>query len=55
MEVLMAAADIGMFRGGASVVGEASIASLPSIIIPGSFSDQSANAEILRTAGASIV
>ena len=55
MEVLMAAADIGIFRGGASVVGEASIASLPSIIIPGSFSDQSANAEILRTAGASIV
>ena len=55
MEELMAAADLGIFRGGASVIGEASIASLPSIIIPGLFSDQSANAEVLKTAGASIV
>jgi len=55
MEELMAAADLGIFRGGASVIGEASIASLPSIIIPGPFSDQSANAEVLRTAGASII
>jgi len=55
MEELMAAADLGIFRGGASVIGEASIASLPSIVIPGLFSDQSANAEVLRAAGAAIV
>ena len=55
MPTLMIAADIGVFRGGASVLGEAPATGLPLIVIPGNFSDQQLNAELLRKHGAAII
>ena len=55
MPTLMIAADIGVFRGGASVLGEAPATGLPLIVIPGSFSDQQLNAEFLKKHGAAVV
>ncbi len=55
MPNLMVAADVGVFRGGASILGEAPAAGLPLIVIPGNFSDQHLNAEFLRKHGAAIV
>ncbi len=55
MPSLMIAADIGVFRGGASVLGEAPATGLPLIVIPGNFSDQQLNAELLRKHGAAII
>ena len=53
----MFAADLAVMRAGASVLGELPAASLPSILIPGTFAGghQRENARWLADAGAAIV
>ncbi|MEO8539811.1 MAG: UDP-N-acetylglucosamine--N-acetylmuramyl-(pentapeptide) pyrophosphoryl-undecaprenol N-acetylglucosamine transferase [bacterium] len=54
---LMVAADLGVFRAGASVLGEIPAANLPSILVPGTFAGghQRNNARWLADAGAGVV
>jgi UDP-N-acetylglucosamine--N-acetylmuramyl-(pentapeptide) pyrophosphoryl-undecaprenol N-acetylglucosamine transferase len=54
---LLAAADLGVFRAGASTLGELPAFGLPSVLIPGSFASghQRHNAEHLAGAGAAVV
>lgn len=54
---LMLAADVGVFRAGASVLGEVPAAALPSVLIPGTFAGghQRNNARWLEDNGAAIV
>jgi UDP-N-acetylglucosamine--N-acetylmuramyl-(pentapeptide) pyrophosphoryl-undecaprenol N-acetylglucosamine transferase len=51
----MAAADLALMRAGASALGELPLTGLPAILVPGSFSDQAANAAYLANRGAAIV
>ena len=53
----MVAADLGVFRAGASVLGEVPAAALPSILIPATYAGghQRNNARWLADAGAAIV
>jgi UDP-N-acetylglucosamine--N-acetylmuramyl-(pentapeptide) pyrophosphoryl-undecaprenol N-acetylglucosamine transferase len=57
LPVLMKAADLGVFRAGASVLGEIPAAGLPSVLIPGSFAGghQRDNARWLAEGGAAVV
>jgi len=52
MAYAMAAADLAVMRAGASTLGELPAMGLPAILIPGGFSDQSANASYLEDRGA---
>ncbi len=54
---LMVACDVGVFRAGASVLGEVPAAKLPSVLIPGTFAGghQRNNAGWLADGGAAIV
>lgn len=54
---LMVAADLGVFRAGASVLGEIPAAALPSLLIPGTFAGghQRNNARWLSDNGAAVV
>lgn len=54
---LMVAADLGVFRAGASVLGEIPAAALPSVLIPGTFAGghQRNNAGWLADNGAAVV
>lgn len=52
MALAMAAADLAVTRAGASTLGELPVMGLPAILIPGEFSDQSANAQYLENCGA---
>lgn len=54
MAYAMAAADLAVMRAGGSTLGELPAMGLPAIVIPGSFSDQSANAEYLEQRGAAL-
>lgn len=57
LPALMLAADVGVFRAGASVLGEIPAAGLPSILIPGTFAGghQRNNARWLADNGAAII
>ncbi|MPZ22410.1 MAG: hypothetical protein GEU28_02470 [Dehalococcoidia bacterium] len=57
MAAAMHAADLGLMRSGASVLGEVPAAGLPSVFVPGRFAGghQRANAEALARAGAGVV
>jgi UDP-N-acetylglucosamine--N-acetylmuramyl-(pentapeptide) pyrophosphoryl-undecaprenol N-acetylglucosamine transferase len=54
---LMVAADVGVFRAGASVLGEVPAAALPSVLIPGTYAGghQRNNARWLADGGAAVV
>jgi UDP-N-acetylglucosamine--N-acetylmuramyl-(pentapeptide) pyrophosphoryl-undecaprenol N-acetylglucosamine transferase len=54
MAYAMAAADLAVMRAGGSTLGELPAMGLPVIVIPGSFSDQSTNAEYLEERGAAM-
>lgn len=54
MASAMAAADLGITRAGASVLGELPMAGLPAIVVPGEFSDQHMNARYLSDQGAAV-
>lgn len=51
----MAAADLALMRAGASTLGELPLAGLPAVLVPGAFSDQTANAAYLADQGAAVV
>ncbi len=57
LPVVMKAADLGVFRAGASVLGEIPAAALPSVLIPGTFAGghQRDNARWLEEGGAAVV
>ena len=57
LPALMVACDLGVFRAGASVLGEVPAAKLPSVLIPGTFAGghQRDNARWLAEAGAATV
>jgi UDP-N-acetylglucosamine--N-acetylmuramyl-(pentapeptide) pyrophosphoryl-undecaprenol N-acetylglucosamine transferase len=57
LPALMLAADVGVFRAGASVLGEIPAAALPSVLIPGTFAGghQRNNARWLADNGAAVV
>jgi UDP-N-acetylglucosamine--N-acetylmuramyl-(pentapeptide) pyrophosphoryl-undecaprenol N-acetylglucosamine transferase len=52
---VFAAADLAIMRAGASTLGELPATRLPSILIPGDFSDQTLNARYLEQEGAAIM
>ena len=54
MAYAMASADLAVMRAGASTLGELPALGLPAILIPGGFSDQSANAAYLADRGAAM-
>ena len=54
MAYAMAAADIAVMRASASTIGELSVSGLPVVAIPGTFSDQDANADYLASRGAAV-
>ncbi len=51
----MAAADLAFMRAGASTLGELPLSGLPAVVVPGTFSDQAANAAYLANQGAAVV
>ncbi len=51
----MAAADLAVTRGGASILGELPAMGLPAVVVPGRFSDQDHNAAFLIERGAARV
>ncbi|MCY4639732.1 MAG: UDP-N-acetylglucosamine--N-acetylmuramyl-(pentapeptide) pyrophosphoryl-undecaprenol N-acetylglucosamine transferase [Chloroflexi bacterium] len=51
----MAAADLAVTRGGASILGELPATRLPAVIVPGRFSDQRRNADFLVERGAALM
>ena len=51
----MAAADLAVTRGGASILGELPATRLPAVVVPGRFSDQHRNAAYLAERGAALV
>src|SRR5690606_2250442 len=53
----LAAADLGIMRAGASVLGELPATRLPAILVPGEYEgwDQSPNARYLEDAGAAVM
>ena len=57
LPVLMLAADVGVFRAGASVLGEIPAAALPSVLVPGTFAGghQRNNARWLAGNGAAVI
>lgn len=57
LPLLMLAADVGVFRAGASVLGEVPAAALPAVLIPGAFAGghQRNNARWLAENGAAVV
>jgi UDP-N-acetylglucosamine--N-acetylmuramyl-(pentapeptide) pyrophosphoryl-undecaprenol N-acetylglucosamine transferase len=57
LPTVMLAADLGVFRAGASVLGEVPAAGLPAMLIPGTFAGghQRDNARWLADAGAAVV
>jgi UDP-N-acetylglucosamine--N-acetylmuramyl-(pentapeptide) pyrophosphoryl-undecaprenol N-acetylglucosamine transferase len=57
LPTLMLAADVGVFRAGASVLGEIPAAALPSVLIPGTFAGghQRNNARWLADHGAAVI
>jgi UDP-N-acetylglucosamine--N-acetylmuramyl-(pentapeptide) pyrophosphoryl-undecaprenol N-acetylglucosamine transferase len=57
LPALMLAADVGVFRAGASVLGEVPAAALPSVLIPGTFAGghQRDNARWLAGNGAAVI
>lgn len=57
LPLLMLAADVGVFRAGASVLGEVPAAALPSVLIPGTFAGghQRNNARWLAENGAALL
>ncbi|MGD0764938.1 MAG: UDP-N-acetylglucosamine--N-acetylmuramyl-(pentapeptide) pyrophosphoryl-undecaprenol N-acetylglucosamine transferase [Dehalococcoidia bacterium] len=50
----MAAADLVLSRAGASTLGELPLMGLPSLLVPGPFSDQAENARYLTERGAAV-
>jgi UDP-N-acetylglucosamine--N-acetylmuramyl-(pentapeptide) pyrophosphoryl-undecaprenol N-acetylglucosamine transferase len=55
MAQALAGADLAVMRAGASTLGELPAARLPSILIPGGFSDQRDNALFLESQGAAVM
>jgi UDP-N-acetylglucosamine--N-acetylmuramyl-(pentapeptide) pyrophosphoryl-undecaprenol N-acetylglucosamine transferase len=55
MGLAMAVSDLAVTRAGASTLGELPSATLPAVLIPGSFSDQHHNADLLIDHGAAAV
>lgn len=55
MPLAFAAADLGVMRAGASVLGELPATGLPAVLVPGEFSDQADNARYLQDHGAALM
>lgn len=57
LPVVMRAADLGVMRAGASVLGELPAAALPAVLVPGTYAGghQRANARWLAGAGAAVI
>jgi UDP-N-acetylglucosamine--N-acetylmuramyl-(pentapeptide) pyrophosphoryl-undecaprenol N-acetylglucosamine transferase len=57
MPLALAAADLGIMRSGASVLGELPATGLPAVLVPGEYEgwDQSPNAKYLQEKGAAIM